>query len=104
MLAVAAPAIEDAMARLQKKADPICGESTVSAIDSKGIAALLLPSLIARLNRIVTRTMVLELNVARIENRLREKFPRNASAISTLRWATPRYGPASGASTPCWPA
>jgi len=74
-LDVAAPFIECALRKLTASAEALVRERTERPFDPTRVAALFFPSLAVVLKRIVGRTMVLELNVARLEGKLPGSSP-----------------------------
>ena len=69
-LDVAAPFIEFGVRKLTDSAEALARERRECPVDPSTVAALFFPPLAAALKRIVGRTMVLELNVARLEGTL----------------------------------
>lgn len=69
-LDVAAPFIDDALGRLRAGAATIAGRAQADAFDPDCVDALLFPSLAKSLLRLVSQTLVLELNVARVAGTL----------------------------------
>lgn len=69
-LDAAAPFIESGLGRLESAATRVGAGSCARAIDSGRVAALFFPVLARTLQRMLARTLALELNVARVEGRL----------------------------------
>src|SRR5262245_32642404 len=70
LLGVARPLVEDGLKRLQTRMESLAKSHRVLPFDPSSVTPLFVPSLKASLSRIALRTLVLELNVARLEGRL----------------------------------
>lgn len=75
LLTLASGIIEDAVKKLCEGARSIAARHELIPFDPDTVDSLLLMNLLTRLSRIVTRTLVLELNVARLEGRLTGDTP-----------------------------
>lgn len=86
-ISVVAPLVDQGRARLRQDAQALADRSAVEAFDADQVESLFITSLASQMSALLSRTMILELNVARLQGQLQGSTAseRFVSFIERLR-------------------